>query len=500
MRTLFVSRHEGKEINEPLGTQCLVRYVNQELKGLVSVEHSFDNLPDGEYEHVYISGCNNLGKIVEAYNKYTGAADLIMIGGSYATSYYSNVLKDCPKAICVIGEGEIAAYSIIKSTIDGTSLESVPNIAFMRNEELIQTPRKILDLGCIKHELDHEFLDQITRGVGLVRMETSRGCDHNKCTFCTIPQKYNGEKRRDFPIEIVRKEVIHLSSRGVKSICFTDEEFIGKDLRRAEGIVRMIDELKANGLICKDMKFMASVSVKLIKGKSKEHFETAKTLLRSMKKAGFDMLFVGIESGSKTQLKRYGKGVTPEDNEDVLDFLKATDICADIGFIMFDPLMSFSELEENIEFVVRNGIHKTAARVIKKMIMIPGTAYEKMVRKKHGFLDEYGIAESSTEIYIDPMVRAVLERISIDELSCDDSYIIQSRKRMGLEDSSDDEKIKKYREEEMQKLVEAVESVKFKENTFSKTLEYYPIEELNNTNCKHFVNSNTYLKRGAIYE
>ena len=454
-RILVVSRPEGKEIDEPLGTQCLKRIIEQEFGNKVYVEHSFGNLPDRKYDHVHISCCNDPEKAAEAYRKYAQSAKLITIGGAYATLYPDKVLRSCPKAICVIGEGEISALRMTNAAMNGTDLRSVPNIVFMQNGKLIRTHRETLDLGCIKCTLNHDFLDLIVGGM-LVRMETSRGCDHKRCTFCTIPLKYNGAMRRDFPIELVKEEMIQLSKRGVRSVCFTDEEFIGKDLRRAEEVVRTIRELKAGGLIREDMKFMAGVSVKLIKGGSEEHFESAKELLRSMKRAGFDTVFIGIESGSKTQLKRYGKGVTPEDNEDVLNFLEAEGIGADIGFIMFDPLMSFQELEENIDFILRNGLHKKASRVIKKMIVIQGTPYERMVRKKLKIPDHREICKDSTDIYIDPKVRAVMETIPVEELSCDDSYTIQSRMRMGLGSTEDEEKIRGYRKEEMQKLIEAV--------------------------------------------
>jgi hypothetical protein len=72
-----------------------------------------------------------------------------------------------------------------------------------------------------------------------------------------------------------------------------------------------------------------------------------------LKRAGLARLFIGVESGSTSQLKRYGKGITPEQSIMALRILSSLGIEIRIGFVMFDPLMTFQELNENVEFLER---------------------------------------------------------------------------------------------------------------------------------------------------
>jgi hypothetical protein len=78
--------------------------------------------------------------------------------------------------------------------------------------------------------------------------------------------------------------------------------------------------------------------------------------LRHLHETGLKQIYLGIESGAAGQLRRYYKGVRPEDNELALNTLNDLGIQAACGWIMFDPMVTPAEIQENVAFVRRNDL------------------------------------------------------------------------------------------------------------------------------------------------
>lgn len=98
--------------------------------------------------------------------------------------------------------------------------------------------------------------------------------------------------------------------------------------------------------------------------------------------------FVGIESGSSTQLLRYNKGVKVSDNLKIINQLEKLGINVDIGFIMFDPLCSKEEINENLVYIMNSTLRFNVSRFIKKLRLIPYTKYYNCT-KNHISIDRY---------------------------------------------------------------------------------------------------------------
>jgi hypothetical protein len=67
-------------------------------------------------------------------------------------------------------------------------------------------------------------------------------------------------------------------------------------------------------------------------------------------------VFVGVESGSNSQLRRYGKGQTTEDIVAALRAGALVKLPLEFGFITFDPLLTQQELSESLEFLARRDV------------------------------------------------------------------------------------------------------------------------------------------------
>jgi len=60
---------------------------------------------------------------------------------------------------------------------------------------------------------------------------------------------------------------------------------------------------------------------------------------------------MGLESGVETQLKRFGKDFHLLNFKGAFTLLNKLSISLELGFILFDPLMNFEELKQNVFFL-----------------------------------------------------------------------------------------------------------------------------------------------------
>lgn len=97
--------------------------------------------------------------------------------------------------------------------------------------------------------------------------------------------------------------------------------------------------------------------------------------LLSFKKAGLREVFIGIESIGREQLKRYNKKAASDDNKEAISYVRSLGLQLDLGFILFDPEMSFEELQINVEYIDLLKLSVHDSRSLKRLRIQPKTAY-----------------------------------------------------------------------------------------------------------------------------
>ena len=148
-----------------------------------------------------------------------------------------------------------------------------------------------------------------------------------------------------------------------------------------EQLADKIISAKKCGEISQDFNFAASTSVKALFGKYCDRpitQERINAVLLKLKEAGLRSLFLGIESGSDSQLRRYCKGVTAEQSVEAIELLTKLGIEQDIGYIIFDPLVTVDELMQTVEFLERCNLTSNMSRFAKDMRIVPFTHYHKV--------------------------------------------------------------------------------------------------------------------------
>ncbi|WP_170932599.1 radical SAM protein [Desulfosporosinus sp. FKB] len=215
-----------------------------------------------------------------------------------------------------------------------------------------------------------DTLPHILRWGRLPMIISSRGCDGH-CVFCcpaAMNAKSPGSKWRPRSAGNVVDEMEDLQRRyNVNHLDFLDDNFFGGGEVGIQRAWDFIEELRRRGL-----RFKFSVECRV------DNVE--EDLFRALRDVGCVEVRLGIESGVQRILDRYGKGTTVEQNREVLLKLKEWGLPVKIGFIPFDPSISFTELLQNGEFLRSVGYPE--AFNYNKIEVVVGTPLERLFEKE----------------------------------------------------------------------------------------------------------------------
>ena len=245
----------------------------------------------------------------------------------------------------VRGEGEATFREMVSALMEGKSLRDVLGLSYHRDEGAVSKmihnpPRPLLKVEDIRMPKRDARL--ITRGfysfdVPIDCVETSRGCTQG-CKFCSINLMY-GRRFRRFSIERVIEDIRDAEEHGAGSIFFPDDN-ITLDPRRLERLCQAIIDA---GLTHLRYKTQASAS----------GIASSKELVDKMGEAGFDGVFLGVESINKRNLEFLGKGKMSNDAEKAVQYLHDNNIIVSTGLIGGNPDDDEEDLWENFKLARR---------------------------------------------------------------------------------------------------------------------------------------------------
>lgn len=245
---------------------------------------SIDDISDAD---VYLySGinqdCATLSDICIALRK-RGLGARHIIGGPICTSFdIAGTLDqlDTFDTLC-IGDGESLIGPIISACYDNADLPKVIRAAGrfdLKNSRMFDTRLADNSLG---------------RYYGAV-VEVSRGCPF-LCEFCDIRTLPDNNRNHIRPPEVIISELDYLSRKGVKQILIACDNFIG-DLQAAEELLdKIIAWEEETGF---QPGLYTWLTVNLYK---------LPRIMQKMRRAGFDLLFIGVESFNEDALHETAK-------------------------------------------------------------------------------------------------------------------------------------------------------------------------------------------------
>ncbi|MDD2834815.1 MAG: radical SAM protein [Methanothrix sp.] len=250
----------------------------------------------------------------------------------------------------VRGEGEATFRELVASKLAGKSPQGILGLSYHekdaeasggeRNRMVHNPPRPLLSVEEIR--MPNRDARLITKGfysfdVPIDCVETSRGCTQG-CKFCSINLMY-GRRFRRFSIERVIEDIRDAEAHGAGSI-FVPDDNITLDPKRLERLCQAIIDA---GLTHMRYKTQASAS----------GIASSKQLVDKMGEAGFDGVFLGVESINKRNLEFLGKGKMSNDAEKAVKYLHDNNIIVSTGLIGGNPDDDEEDLWENFKLARR---------------------------------------------------------------------------------------------------------------------------------------------------
>lgn len=256
------------------------------------------------------------------------------------------------------------------------------------NEAEITLPRFLADLkkGRPKHKYaSQEWADLRETPVpawGLLKMKKyasmnvqySRGCPFD-CDFCDIPMLY-GHRPRIKAKEQIIDELENLYDYGWRgAVFFVDDNFIGNKRSLKKEVLPAIAEWMTNRKY--PFTFLTQASVNLADDEE---------LMNLMVQAGFDSVFVGIETPAEESLAECGK--VQNKNRNLVECVRKIQqfgLQVQGGFIVGfdnDPLTIF---ERQIRFIQNSGI---VTAMVGLLNAVRGTKLYQRLRRENRLLTE----------------------------------------------------------------------------------------------------------------
>ena len=267
---------------------------------------------------------------------------VIVKGAIFNFSSASIMQKHNKIDIALRGEIEYAFEEIIKNEKD---LKDIENITYQVNNEIISTPDKKapdnLDYLPIPDRdlIDNNFYIRPDTRKPQTIIRVSKGCP-NHCFFC-LATPLNGARVRYRSVELIIKEIKEcIEKYNIRDFIFWSDIFNQDDAWVQRLSRAIIDE----GL---DINFSTNTRADTVK----------RDTLKLMKKAGCNLLSMGIESGSQEILDKMGKKITLEQVKTAVSMIEKEGIQVYAYYVLGLPWETHKTIQETFDFAVKLNTH-----------------------------------------------------------------------------------------------------------------------------------------------
>jgi len=308
----------------------------------------------------------------------------VVMGGVHPTTMFKQVINHYSTDFVVVGEGEITLLELVNAIENKWSFEKLKKInglVFKYNGQIIvneprpkMTNEQLDALPIFKHEYFKKKIDQF----GIVFIITSRGCPFN-CSFCSSSQ-YWGRLRRQRNAENVFSEIKYVKERfpNMKRIYFADDEFLCDKKRIIEVCKKIVKE---------DIKIAWECQARIT--------SIDEEIVGWLKKAGCDLIYFGIESGSQRILNNVNKKVTIEQMIKAIEIVKKYGIRIGPNLMIGLPGENKESVAETIKFLKRIKVYGEPSI----LQVYPATDICEMSKKKGFLTDDYWLTDKLVPLY-----------------------------------------------------------------------------------------------------
>ncbi|MBF9127618.1 radical SAM protein [Plantactinospora sp. S1510] len=351
-----------------------------------------------------------------------GGRSLVIFGGPLASYLGNELLQEIDsESIIVEGEGDAAFPKLVTAWLDDAPLDNIENTRLLGTRGQAVAGRRALgDLQAAEPPF-RNHVREIAQHGGQIFIESSRGCSWAACTFCLrglTDVKGRPNEYRRFSQARVFSDIRTLRNSGITTVTFADEDFLGGSLDSvAPFILGLTSFLRETS---PEFVFDVSMTIDSVLGlrDSPDEALLRQDLLGRLKEAGLRKVFLGIESGSVTQLRRYAKGHRPENCAAAVRRLREIGVVVEVGFIMFDPLCSLTEIEQNLCFLRTENLVASVSALTNEMRLQHGSTYMRLLEREESRLGQLIYTRqldrdtlSYQYRYVDPRVRELTDTL-----------------------------------------------------------------------------------------
>jgi radical SAM superfamily enzyme YgiQ (UPF0313 family) len=171
---------------------------------------------------------------------------------------------------------------------------------------------------------------------------------------------------------MVVREMRYLNTTQKCSVfLFEDDDFPVKSEQYPSWIESFCDELQKAGL---SGRIMWKINCR--------PDEVDEKKFKLMYKNGLRIVFIGLEDGTEEGLKYLNKKMTPANSLAGIEIIKKLGIGFDFGFMLFQPITTFDNLNQNIEFLEQISMDGYTPVSYLKLIPYYETTVEKELKKE----------------------------------------------------------------------------------------------------------------------
>jgi len=271
-------------------------------------------------------------------------------GGYFPANQYQSVLNSDYVDYVINGPGDVAFPSLLKALESGDDLQSISNLVFKRNGEIIvNSKEELLDQDSLpplpyrKLNTNYPIVNYLGKtflGNKTAAYHSSMGCPFT-CSFCAVvpifKARWKGKSAKN-----IFKDIMFLKEEyGADAVEFHDNNFFVSEKRTVE-FSKLIKDEKINWWG---------------EGRIDTIDKYSDSSLKLMRDAGCKMIFFGAETGNDKILKQMDKGGT-QTGEQIKSFaarMKKFDIIPEYSFVLGLPAESeqkvMRQINEDITFI-----------------------------------------------------------------------------------------------------------------------------------------------------
>ena len=266
-------------------------------------------------------------------------------GGHYASLKHEELFDFVPWLDSIIRfEGEYTLLELADCIDAGSEWRKIKGIAYKNGGRIISNQLRLPEKELDKFPFPlRTNLKEYAIGKKCTTIIAGRGCVHN-CSFCNEREFYfqsGGLIKRVRRPELVVDEMEFLFRRKQCSIfLFVDDDFPVNSVKEPQWVAKFCHDIKIRKL-----------SDKIIWHICCRPDEVNEKQFILMKNNGLFSVFLGLEDGTDTGLKRLRKGMKIEKSLEGINILKKLGLNINFGFLLFQPSSTFSSISDNLRFL-----------------------------------------------------------------------------------------------------------------------------------------------------